>query len=234
MKLKPRVQALLIIALLGVVLYVSLLGARVIEYAGGSFSGLDAALSNAVQKEDTTVVRLLLMTGTDPNLGDPWMGMTPLALATEGGNLKIARILLDAGADPDGSGELFRRPLFHAAYRQDRGIADLLLEHDAYYEVADAVLLGDTEFVERALIEDPKVLHEMDYYGMTLLHLMMDSQRLETARYLLELGLDPTEEGSGGPGVSVLQRARKAGRQDFVELFESYQSEPEPEIVATH
>ena len=57
--------------------------------------------------------------------------------------------------------------------------------------------------------------------------------RLDTARYLLELGLDPTGEGSGGQEGSVLDQARKSRREDFVELFESYQSvsKPESEIV---
>ena len=61
----------------------------------------------------------------------------------------------------------------------------------------------------------------------------MGFDRLDMARYLLELGLDPTKEGSGGGGYSVLGRARKGGRQDFVDLFESYQSvsKPESEIV---
>jgi len=233
MKLSPRVKALLLVALVGVLLYASLLGARLIGYSGGSFSGLGFALDKAIQERDATVVRLLLMTGADPNLLDQRSGMTLLDRAAERGNLKIARILLDAGADPDGSLQLFRRPLFHAAYRQDREMADLLLEHGAYYELVDAVLLSDTEFVEQALIEDPTVLQDMSYYGRSLLSMAMGYGRLDTARYLLELGLDPTGEGSGGQEGSVLDQARKSRREDFVELFESYQSvsKPESEIV---
>ena len=228
MKLRPRHKAVLLVALLGVAIYVSLLGARLIEYSGGSFSGLGFALDKAVQERDVTIVRLLLMTGADPNLLDQRSGMTLLDRAAERGNQKIARILLDAGADPDGSLQLFRRPLFHAAYRQDLEMADLLLEHGADYEVVDAVLLGDTEFVEQALNEDPKVLLYMEFYGRSLLSMAMGYGRLDTARYLLELGLDPTEEGSGGREISVLENARKRGLQDFVDLFEAYQSEPGP------
>ncbi len=214
-------------------LYVSLLAGRLIEYSGGSFSGLGFALDKAVQERDVTIVRLLLMTGADPNLLDQRSGMTLLDRAAERGNLKIARILLDAGADPDGSLQLFRRPLFHAAYRQDREMADLLLEHGAYYEVVDAVLLEDKEFVEEAMIEDSGVLRDTSYYGRSLLSMAMGYGRLDTARYLLELGLDPTEEGSGGQEGSVLDQARKSRREDFVELFESYRpaSDDEEEIV---
>lgn len=231
MKLRPRVKVVFLVTLLGSVFYLSLLGARIIEYSRGSFSDFGSALQNAVKRGDATVVRLLLITGADPNQISQRSGMTLLDRAAERGDLKVARILLDAGAEPNGSVQIFERPLFHAAYSKDREMVDLLMEHGAYYEVVDAVLLGDVEFVEQAMIEDPKMLQDIGSDGRSLLFFPMIWGRLDTTNFLLELGLDPTIEGSGVPGESVLDYARKQGQQDFVELFESYESVSEPDAA---
>ena len=86
-------------------------------------------------------------------------------------------------------------------------IADLLIERGANYDFVDALLLGDTETVERALLENPDKLEEMSYFGGSLLSLAFDFGRSDTARYLLELGMDPSEVRPGRK-KSLLDRAR--------------------------
>ena len=235
MKRSPRVRALLLVALLGIALFVSLLGARLIGYSyetSTGMHGLRFALHKASRDGDAVLVRLLLMTGADPNLAEPVAGIRPLHLAAIEGHLKIARLLLDEGAEPNGPPGMFERPLFFAARGHEQEMADLLFERGASYEFVDAVFLGDTDFVEQTLIEDPEKLHETDSYGRSLLNMAIISDRLDTARYLLELGMDPTREGSDLQGNhTALEMARWMEVEDIVDLFESYQLVSEPEIV---
>lgn len=222
MKRPKAAKILAALVALGFVAYAALLGARLIEYSQDTYSGPGLALHKAAEVGDAAVVRILLLAGADPNLVDERFGLTPLYWAAERDRFRIARILLGAGADPDGSGEMYTRPLFIAATRGDQRMVDFLKEHGARYELVDAVLLGDTEFVVAASTKDPGALRAIDYYGRSPLSLAMTSGRIETVRYLLELGFDPAVEGSGKPEVSVLEYAKSQGLQDYVELFEAY------------
>jgi len=66
--------------------------------AGGHWQGPDERRGGAVE-----AVKLLLAAKANPNekfSDDEDVGITPLILATEGNNLEIVRLLLEAGADP--------------------------------------------------------------------------------------------------------------------------------------
>jgi ankyrin repeat protein len=107
-------------------------------------------------------------------------------------------------------------------------MVDLLLEYGADYTLESALLLGDTEFVEKALMENPEALRGTAFFGGSLLSLAVDFDRLDVARYLLDLGLDPAQDTVRYNGKTLLDRASAMNRQEFVKLFEPYYSTTEP------
>src|SRR5207249_6863566 len=60
-----------------------------------------------------------------------FQGETPLKIAVVQQNAPLVRDLLDAGADPNATGEDNQTPLHHAAGRESLEIIKLLLQHGA-------------------------------------------------------------------------------------------------------
>ena len=94
---------------------------------------------------------------SDPGPHPVWGGRpTPLQLAAERGRPKIARLLLDRGADVEGGlGGYGWSPLQLAAHWGHHQVAELLLARGARLDIASAALLGDAAAVARLLEEDP-------------------------------------------------------------------------------
>jgi ankyrin repeat protein len=87
----------------------------------------EAPVADAAMRGDSTSVRALLLAGADPN-GAQGDGMTGLHWAAERGDVGIARVLLDAGADLEPTTRLGAyRPLHLAARGGHAAVVDLLL-----------------------------------------------------------------------------------------------------------
>jgi hypothetical protein len=85
-------------------------------------------LESAVRKGDVQLVQALLASGTDPNgIGR----RTPLMRAAASGHSEIARLLLEAGADPNVEDDRFGSALRNASTPE---IVDLLLAHGARWQ----------------------------------------------------------------------------------------------------
>jgi ankyrin repeat protein len=229
LKFSRLVKGFFLIALVGIVLYGSLLVPRFVEYSEMT-SSRGRTLIRAVQAEDAPVVRLLLMSGADTAARDPYGAMTPLDYAAMAGDVKIAHLLLRTGAVPNKTKEWewTQPPLLYAAAAQDREMVDLLLEYGADYTLESALLLGDTKFVEKALLENPEALSGIGFFGGSLLSFAVNFDRLDVARYLLDLGLDPALDTVRYQGQTLLDRASALNRQEFMKLFEPYYSTNEP------
>src|SRR6187549_1467141 len=66
-----------------------------------------------------------------------FQGETPLKIAAVRQNVQLVKDLLDAGADPNATGEDDYTSLHHAASRDSIEIVRLLLEHGASTSVVD-------------------------------------------------------------------------------------------------
>jgi len=145
---------------------------------GGGVSGnRGALLTRAVQFDQYDAVKCLLDMGLDPNeptpLGkasdDPnavsWGG--PIWNAAAFGRHKIARLLLDGGADPNGNVYASGWPLDRAYERGDQKMIDLLYDRGAQ---PTPWTIGSQGDVERALRlvrddDDPDRIRELVWAG---------------------------------------------------------------------
>jgi ankyrin repeat protein len=66
-----------------------------------------------------------------------FQGETPLKIAVVRQNVQLVKDLLDAGADPNATGEDNQTPLHHAAGRDSLEIIQLLLAHGASSSLVD-------------------------------------------------------------------------------------------------
>jgi ankyrin repeat protein len=166
-----------------------------------------------VKKED--VVEALLEAGakTEP-AGEQ---LTPLHVAAFWGDLETAKILLDAGAKVDGTGDDDFTPLCQAIVMGHAEFVKFSLENDANFHVknkdgatllhraagtTDAAWRGDAQEaraeIARNLISRGLDPHATDKKGRTPLHYAVQSGQVELARLLLEKGLNPDEQDREG------------------------------------
>jgi len=165
-------------------------------------------LVEAVRSNDPAVVAELLDAGADPNAVDS-RGNAALALAAMSGKLEIARLLLDAGADVDGtkiddSTEELTSALYQAVYMQHNDVAELLIANGADVNwlwdnkketwgtpLHAAAWFNNVEMVQRLIDNgaDPDLLSKYSR-GTTPLHWAVWNQSEEVARMLLDNGAE--------------------------------------------
>jgi ankyrin repeat protein len=211
--------------------------------AGGARGGGGAAVSS------TEIINLLLAAGVDVNpqlnmrrpsdqggrFSDPLLssGTTPLLRALVGGNLEIARLLVEKGASPNIYGMglspfLYVAGITSSTYRETPGgggggggaavnmeLLDLMIKHGAD---VNAQVFGATNYsgrIARAVTGDP--VNTKTNEGMTALHAAVRSQNVNFVRYLLDNGArtDITDVSGRTPldvlnGVTALQPAAYA------------------------
>ena len=159
------------------------------------------------------MVRLLLAKGADPNVRDVGDNATPLHFAAGSGNLESVRILLDAGADVHGAGDVHELDVIGWAVgdgvRVNRDVVALLLERGARHHIFSAIAVGDLALVESLVEEHPESLmrrRSRFEQRQTPLHFALaapDGLRTkpaqhEMARLLIELGADVDAEDDQG------------------------------------
>lgn len=107
-------------------------------------------------------VRLLLAHGADVNARDAGDNAHALHFAAGRGALDAARVLLEAGADVHGTGDVHQLEVIGWAACLGTGVprdvVDLLLAHGARHHVFSAIALLDGELVQRLCEEDPEAL----------------------------------------------------------------------------
>ncbi len=200
-------------------IYLIVIAGYSIAYAG-SYEDFFIAL----KQDNPAAVKALLNRGFDPNTVDP-QGLPGLYVALRDGSLKAARVLIDWPktnvdsrtphdesplmiASLKGHFEMAKRlverdadvnktgwtPLHYAATRGHLAIMELLLDHDAYIDA-----------------ESPN--------GTTPLMMAAHYGSAAAVKLLLEAGADPRLKNQ--LGLSAIDFANRAGRQDAAELIAS-------------
>ena len=133
-------------------------------------------LQAAVQARDTRLVERLIARGVPVNFCDEEFGYTPLSWAAENGSTRIARRLIEAGADIEARDWMNQTPLWAAVMHNRVRVVRVLLEAGANFNLRD-----DS--------------------GDTLLESAIWAEAVGSVRLLLEAGADPNQVGEGAPGA---------------------------------
>jgi len=172
----------------------------------------ETALHLAAEDGDLAILELLVAQKVDLN-ARTWIGMTPLMLAAHSGRTAVVEFLLDHGAEigecrDEGEVDELRNGLsdFALSVAVERGhteIAKVLLERgaDANISVNGTYFDGGTLLhllahssgtsIWRLLTDQGVSLELEDSTGDTALVLAVRLGRVDTVRYLLEIGADP-------------------------------------------
>ena len=192
------------------------------------------ALASAIEGDPEALRYLLEERGIDPNLpivyGDPDNWAHPLELASRQGSLQTLRILLDAGANPNGAGSDGGTALQWAAYAGHLEKVEELLAQGAdvdHLTIAEdhpdaddawtkahvgaspleaAASAGHREIVDRLLAANAKPRYA--------LHAAARSGSVELIELFLERGADPKQ--AAGYGDGPLRYAVMNGQVDAV------------------
>ena len=88
-------------------------------------------------------LRLLIAHGADPNVRDLGDNASPLHLAAANAELESVRVILDAGADAQGTGDVHNGDVIGWAMREgNEAVIQLLLERGARHHIFSAMALG--------------------------------------------------------------------------------------------
>jgi ankyrin repeat protein len=144
-----------------------------------------------------------------------------LSQAVGAGLVDRVQLLLEHGADASGRDDRYTHRTYveNAVLRGHRDILDLLVAHGAprpTLSAADgfrmAIIEGDADEATRLLSEHPSLSRQPD-----LLVRLAQTNRLDGARLLLDLGADPNALATNGRGA--LHEAAWAGHREMSELL---------------
>ncbi len=204
---------------------------------------LEQAMWTALAFEDAGKLASLLKQGVDPNKAEERSQMTPLMAAE---TLPVAKILIEAGADPHLRDRAGRTPLHHAArMREGASIIELLVRSGAevnarssdgaqgtpllcavenYLEIQDR---QEAALIIRVLVHLGAEINIADARGNTALVLAATHNQPELIRLLLELGADASRPVVGGR--TPLDFAREA---NAIEAIQALASAPSKQVPA--
>ena len=177
-------------------------GARVLGY-----------LIKASRNGDLTFVKRMLREGVPPDILVESCGSTPLTAAVRGGHIRIVRLLLDSGVDPNLQDTWVSMPpngtaLESAAAKGHVEIAKLLVERGAdvnkvghFSPVRAAAASGQPETLrfllkKKAHLDSPSIIM-----------LAVRKGNAEVVQQLIEVGVDVNFQGKAGDGDTPLHVA---------------------------
>jgi len=216
-------------------------GEITLDGADGGPDGFNV-LHHAVGAGKAAVVQMLLEYGGKDKAAAPLnkvaVNGSPLHMAAISGFADVAKLLLEAGADPNHRDRLMQvTPLFHCTGRNTQGtieVARLLIEHgvdvNATNVVQRSVLHIDVrgpppnEDVYKLILASGANTNLPDRNGDTPLHLAASSGNAVTVRLLLEHGADPSLVNAEGKTAWQCAHDNAKGFNDSMALIDEYRS----------
>jgi catechol 2,3-dioxygenase-like lactoylglutathione lyase family enzyme len=186
------------------------------------WTGLHEAAKNGY----VDTARVLLEYGADPNARDAGDNTYPLHWAAAHRQLEIVRMLLDAGGDVHGFGDVHEldaigwATVFHPGESTPGDkpeVAALLVERGARHHIFSAISIGDVGLIRQLVHEDPKAMERRMSrfeHGATPLHFALNGKRYDILELLIELGADL--EGRDRDGHTALEAAMLHGDREAV------------------
>ena len=211
-------------------------GVRPLQYARLRLQGLAAEqltrlgartddLHDAVNAGDVARVRQLIAEGADANAYD--LSGTPLHRAAATGQVFVASLLLDAGADLEAEGEpVSVHPLHVAAFSNQAEMARFLVSRGADIEARDAqdrtpllvaAAYANEEVAETLLVNGADALAG-DLYRDTPIHYAAMAGDIEMVDLLLARGVNINTR-SGHAGAAPLHCAAGMGQVELVSFL---------------
>jgi ankyrin repeat protein len=191
--------------------------------------------------------RALALLETDPALLRAChpQGWTPLHLAAQRLNERLARWLLDHGAEPTARGAGDRTPLDVAAEwgpddggERFRSMAELLRRRGAALTARSAAALGDAGWL-RARHAERALENPVDHSG-GLLRIAVSHDRPEILSMLLDFGFDPDERTRLGAGDDAtftsgmpLWHCASSGKYAMAEMLLQRGANPNAQVYAS-
>jgi ankyrin repeat protein len=181
-------------------------------------------LHEAARRGYVDVARVLLQNGADPNAREVGDNTYPLHWAAAHRHLEIVRMLLGAGGDVHGVGDVHELDAIGWAtfFHPDEGapgekpeVAALLVERGARHHIFSAMSIGDLDLIRRAVQENPNALgRRLSRFerGRTPLHFALDLKRYDILDLLIGLGADL--EAKDKDGHTALEAALLSGNRE--------------------
>lgn len=176
-------------------------------------------LRQAIWDHDVDAVRAAIDVETDvlteAGPHPRWGGQpTPLQLAAERGEVDVVRLLVERGADVDGTGSYGWTPIQLAAHWGHDDVVQALRDLDAQYDIYTACLAGDAEAVAPMLAADPSLAVTASLDDGTPLH---QARTEPVARALVDAGAPLDRIDSSGR--SALSAAIGRGALDVARFL---------------
>ena len=182
------------------VLRVSVAGIDILEQEEEEDTFLSSALVRAAWRDSVDAVEMLLSLEADPNTSDS-DGLTPLMIACDSGNIRIATLLLQARANINQPKNNGFTALVYACKSETplNDLVRLLIEYGADINIKSSKLqrtaLMSAAYRGRAsivqyLLEQGAPVNTQDVEGVTSLMIASQNGHPETVRVLLDYGAD--------------------------------------------
>ncbi len=195
----------------------------------------------AIEKGDLEAVRALLDEGHSPDTPIAYAAVwTPLMKAAWEGEVEIARLLIEKGANVNFSNSEKETPLHQAIGREQVAMVGLLLEKGARADLADfrefrplhkAAAAGNVEIIK--LLAASRVNLNPEMYGLTPLMFAVSGKKTEAVVALLDLEANVNYASkNGNTGQTALYSAIQMGDAEMVKLLLSKGANPNAKTKA--